>query len=150
MSCQGDNLRFCTAVWTHTDLEKLPLSYRDHHVSSESQDRPHCLCSSNCYRSCSCVSFKRSFWMHAEAISHSRMCSLCQQDSLFTLHRGRKGKIGSVFPATNESGRECGDKFNGNFHLLMMLCLHRYWYMFMLRVQHSKIKAVILYHFNPV
>jgi len=52
----------------------------------------------------------------------------------------------SVFSPTNEGGRECCDKFN----LLMMPCPHRFWCMFKLHVLDRRIKAVILYQFNPV
>ena len=56
----------------------------------------------------------------------------------------------SVFPHTEEGGKERSDKFNDKFNLLMMPCPHRFWCTFKLNVLYPRIKAVILYHFNPV
>lgn len=40
----------------------------------------------------------------------------------------------SVFPPTDEGGRESSDKFNDKFNLPMMSRPHRFWHMFKLNV----------------
>lgn len=95
ISCQGGNVRFCSAVWTQADLEKLPLSYRDHHVYGEAQDQPYCLCSIRAIGSCpddkaEQNSWRRTFYNIQRRIHHSRD----QQENwqIKALERGRSRK----------------------------------------------------------